>query len=123
MPKYAELRHGALGLRLRGLLKRLSTVSTPLDFSHGSTRLVSIDLAVGEIAMFDWKADLDTLVEDTTTFAKRVRVEPTMPRTVVEPDRMPGRRRSARRSGIASRTSKRISSASKGSGKITPPPN
>ena len=88
MPEYAELCHGALGLRLRGLLKRLSTVSIPLDFSHGSISLVSIDLAVGEIAMLDWKANLDTLVEETMTFAKSLRAEPTIPRTIVEPNRM-----------------------------------
>jgi hypothetical protein len=39
--------------------------------------------------MLDWKADLERLVEITTTFAKRVRVQPPMPRTIVEPDRMP----------------------------------
>ena len=39
--------------------------------------------------MLDWKADLKTLVEGTTTFATRVRIQSGMPRTVAEPDRMP----------------------------------
>jgi hypothetical protein len=43
----------------------------------------------GEIIMLDWKADLDTLVEETMAFAKSVRVEPTIPRTIVEPNRTP----------------------------------
>jgi hypothetical protein len=39
--------------------------------------------------MLDWKADLDALVEETMAFAKSVHVEPPIPRTVVEPNRMP----------------------------------
>ena len=39
--------------------------------------------------MYDWKTDLNTLIEDTKTFAKSVRVEPMMPRTIVEPNRVP----------------------------------
>ena len=39
--------------------------------------------------MLDRKANLDTLVEETMTFAKSLRVEPTIPRTIVEPRRMP----------------------------------
>jgi len=39
--------------------------------------------------MLDWKADLDTLIEETVAFAKSVRVEPRIPRTVVEPNRTP----------------------------------
>jgi hypothetical protein len=39
--------------------------------------------------MTNWKADLDALVEATTAFTKSVRVEPPMPRTIVEPNRMP----------------------------------
>ena len=39
--------------------------------------------------MTNWKADLDALVEGTTAFTKNVRVEPPMPRTIVEPNRMP----------------------------------
>ena len=39
--------------------------------------------------MLDCKADLERLIENTTTFAKRVRVQSPMPRTVVEPGRMP----------------------------------
>jgi hypothetical protein len=38
--------------------------------------------------MTNWKADLDALVEATTAFTKNVRVEPPMPRTIVEPNRM-----------------------------------
>ena len=71
------------------VLKRLSTVSTPLNFPHGSAGLVPIGLVLGETAMVDWKANLDTLVEETMAFAKSVRVEPTIPRIVVEPNRMP----------------------------------
>jgi hypothetical protein len=39
--------------------------------------------------MLDWKVNLDTLIEETMAFAKSVRVEPMMPRTVVEPNRSP----------------------------------
>jgi hypothetical protein len=39
--------------------------------------------------MTTWKADLDALVEETMAFTKSVRVEPPMPRAVVEPNRMP----------------------------------
>jgi hypothetical protein len=39
--------------------------------------------------MVIWNANLDTLVEETMAFAKSVRVEPTIPRTIVEPNRMP----------------------------------
>jgi len=39
--------------------------------------------------MADWKTELDSLVKETMAFAKSVRVEPSMPRTVVEPNRMP----------------------------------
>ncbi len=39
--------------------------------------------------MVNWKAALNSLVEETMAFAKSVRVEPPMPRTVVEPNRMP----------------------------------
>ncbi len=39
--------------------------------------------------MVNWKADLNSLIEETMAFAKSVRVEPSMARTVVEPNRMP----------------------------------
>jgi hypothetical protein len=39
--------------------------------------------------MVNWQADLNSLIEETMAFAKSVRVEPAMPRTVVEPNRMP----------------------------------
>jgi hypothetical protein len=39
--------------------------------------------------MPNWKADLEALVEETMAFPKNIRVEPPMPRTVVEPNRMP----------------------------------
>jgi hypothetical protein len=39
--------------------------------------------------MLDWKADLDRLVEETMAFAKSIHIEPTMPRTIVEPNRTP----------------------------------
>ena len=37
--------------------------------------------------MVDWKSDLDALVVETMAFAKSVRVEPAIPRTIAEPDR------------------------------------
>jgi hypothetical protein len=39
--------------------------------------------------MSNWKTDLDALVDETMAFAKSVRVGPTMPRTIVGPNRMP----------------------------------
>jgi hypothetical protein len=39
--------------------------------------------------MTNWKADLDALIDETMAFAKRIHVEPPMPRTIVEPNRMP----------------------------------
>ena len=39
--------------------------------------------------MTDWKTDLDEFVKETMAFAKSLRVEPPMPRTIVEPDRIP----------------------------------
>jgi hypothetical protein len=39
--------------------------------------------------MTDWKADLDALVQESIAFAKSVAIEPPIPRTLVEPNRMP----------------------------------
>jgi hypothetical protein len=39
--------------------------------------------------MTNWQADLDALVQETMAFTKGVRVDPPMPRVVVEPNRMP----------------------------------
>src|SRR6266516_3956834 len=39
--------------------------------------------------MTDWRTDLDEFVKETMAFAKSLRVEPPMPRTIVEPDRIP----------------------------------
>jgi hypothetical protein len=39
--------------------------------------------------MVNWKANLDALIEETMAFAKSVRVESPMPRTIVEPNRVP----------------------------------
>jgi hypothetical protein len=39
--------------------------------------------------MTDWKADLDALVQESMAFTKSIPVEPPMPRTIVEPNRMP----------------------------------
>jgi hypothetical protein len=39
--------------------------------------------------MTGWKADLDALVQESTAFTKSIRVEPTIPRIIVEPNRMP----------------------------------
>jgi hypothetical protein len=37
----------------------------------------------------DWKTELNALVEETTAFAKSLRVEAPMARTIVEPNRTP----------------------------------
>ena len=39
--------------------------------------------------MTGWKADLDALVQEAMALAKSIRVEPAIPRTVVEPKPMP----------------------------------
>ena len=39
--------------------------------------------------MTDWKADLDALVQESIAFAKSVAIEPPIPGTLVEPNRMP----------------------------------
>jgi hypothetical protein len=39
--------------------------------------------------MADWKTELDSLVNETMAFAKNLRVEPPIPRTIVEPNRVP----------------------------------
>jgi hypothetical protein len=39
--------------------------------------------------MADWKTELNALVQETNAFVKSLRVEPPMPRTIVEPNRMP----------------------------------
>ena len=39
--------------------------------------------------MTNWQAGLDALVEETMAFAKSIGVESPMPRTVMEPNRMP----------------------------------
>ena len=39
--------------------------------------------------MINWKADLNSLVDETMAFVQSVRVEPPLPRTIVEPNRMP----------------------------------
>jgi hypothetical protein len=39
--------------------------------------------------MTGWKADLDALVQEAIALAKSVRLEPSMPRTIVEASRMP----------------------------------
>ena len=39
--------------------------------------------------MADWKTELDALVKETTAFAESHGVEPPMPRTIVESDRIP----------------------------------
>jgi hypothetical protein len=43
----------------------------------------------GRTNMTNWQADLDALVQETMALTKSVRVEPTMTRAVVEPNRMP----------------------------------
>ena len=39
--------------------------------------------------MADWKTELNALVEETTAFAKSLRVEAPMARTIVAPNRTP----------------------------------
>ena len=39
--------------------------------------------------MANWKTDLAAFVEETTAFAKSLRVEPPMPHTIIEPDPIP----------------------------------
>ena len=39
--------------------------------------------------MVNWKADRNSLIEETMALAKSVRVEPSISRSVVEPNRMP----------------------------------
>jgi hypothetical protein len=54
--------------------------------------------------MANWKTDLAAFVEETTAFAKSLRVEPPMTHTIIEPDPIPavkGWTPSARRSGSA----------------------
>jgi hypothetical protein len=46
-------------------------------------------VALGKIDMTNWKAELDSLVDETMAFVKSVRVEPALPRAIVEPNRMP----------------------------------
>jgi len=56
---------------------------------HGDLEPSPAGWMLESINMTNWKADLDALVEATTQFTKSVRVEPPMPRTIVEPNRMP----------------------------------
>jgi hypothetical protein len=39
--------------------------------------------------MTHWKTDLDAFIDETMAFTKRIHVAPPMPRTIVEPNRMP----------------------------------
>ena len=39
--------------------------------------------------MENWRDDLNSLVDETMAFAKRIHVAPSMPRTIVKPNRMP----------------------------------
>jgi hypothetical protein len=39
--------------------------------------------------MTGWKAGLDALVQEAMALAKSIRVEPAIPRTVADPNRMP----------------------------------
>jgi hypothetical protein len=39
--------------------------------------------------MANWKTDLAAFVEETTAFAKSLRVEPPMTHTIIEPDPIP----------------------------------
>jgi hypothetical protein len=55
--------------------------------------------------MTDWKTDLDALVREAMALAKSVRVEPPMPRTIVEPNRMPVNPNKSERDEIRQRVS------------------
>src|SRR5258706_13224062 len=55
---------------------------------HGGVEPSRIGWILESINMTNWKAELDALVEATTALTKSVRVEPPMPRTIVEPNRM-----------------------------------
>jgi hypothetical protein len=44
---------------------------------------------VGKIEMENWRDDLNSLIHETMTLVKGVRVEPPLPRTIVEPNRTP----------------------------------
>jgi hypothetical protein len=77
-------------------------------------------------ATVEWKADLDALVEETMAFARRIHVQPAMPRAIVEPNRIPPIDwNKSMREGIqaAWRTLGRTSCASKASGKIMQRPS
>src|ERR1700694_2626959 len=68
----------------------LSTVSTPLHSQqYGSAGLGPIGSALKGFAMADWRTELDSLVNETMAFAKNLQVEPPIPRTIVEPNRVP----------------------------------
>src|SRR5260370_25140333 len=56
---------------------------------HGAVEPSPIGWMLGSINMTNWKADLDALVEAMTAFTNSVRVELPMPRTIVEPGRIP----------------------------------
>src|ERR1700722_20542785 len=58
---------------------------------------------VGRINMTNWQADLDALVQETMALTKSVRVEPTMTRAVVEPNRMPANLHRSERDEIRQR--------------------
>ena len=39
--------------------------------------------------MTSWKADLDALIDESMAFTKSIRVEPPIPHTIAEPNRIP----------------------------------
>jgi hypothetical protein len=55
--------------------------------------------------MTDWKTDLDALVREAMALAKNARAEPPMPRTIVEPNRMPVNPNKSERDEIRQRVS------------------
>jgi hypothetical protein len=79
--KAAEL--GALGLPDRAFR------NLPLTRYHGPDKLGPLGRVLGGLRMTNWKADLDALVEETMAFAKKHRVDPPMPHTIVGPSRLP----------------------------------
>ncbi len=61
----------------------------PTRRQYGGAGLGPLGSALGGFAMADWKTELEALVKETTAFAKSHGVEPPMPRTIAEPNRIP----------------------------------
>jgi hypothetical protein len=73
--------------------------------TSGNGKPLIVGCKLGGIKMTDWKTDLDALVREAMALAKSVRVEPPMPRTIVEPNRMPVNPNKSERDEIRQRVS------------------